>query len=390
MTRCPACFSFLSAEFAAWVCSSSKCDPQSDEVASRVAGYEISNRTIMAYSFPPEFAVRDVPRSAPCTQCGEPASVRVCPYCHYGPFLDDWMSSDVTCIAMTGARDSGKSVYIAIAVHQLQQLGTRMGLAVDFANEETKSNFRKYYAEPLLEKRGIIRASPDVHTDDSPTRRPLVFSLGVINGRRRYLVLRDVAGEALERETGESNDHLRFLGNADSVLFMFDPVKVTAITDLLRDMIPDQTKESGNPRTVLSNVLRIIGFGTPRLAIVLAKFDTMELLRAVEGTQWSKVMSNVGSAMLRDPSMNLSGYDENDGALLDQEVRSLLLLLNAGDLVNALERPTNGHPLAHRYFAVSMLGESIRSEKVSTRGIKPFRCLDPLRWTLASTASSKT
>ena len=98
-------------------------------------------------------------------------------------------------------------------------------------------------------------------------------------------------------------------------------------------------------------------------------------------------MSNAGSAMTRDASLTGTTYDEIDGAQLDQEVRSLLLRLNAGDLTTSLERPTNGNLLRHRYFAVSMLGEPMRSRKVSTRGIKPFRCLDPLRWALASTGA---
>jgi hypothetical protein len=383
-TRCPSCFVALSDDVAAWVCTSSSCSEQPDELASRLAGFEVANRTIMKYSRPPNVKRWSPPTSVACVACNATTSTRVCPYCHYGPLPDDWHAAGVTCIAMTGARDSGKSVYIAVVVQQLQLLGSRLGLTVDFGNDETKMNFQQYYGRPLLEDRGVLEASPDVHTVGSPTRRPLIFSLGLIGGRRQYVVLRDVAGEALERDSATSALHLGFLANADCVLFMFDPVKVTTIKDLLHDLIPDQLKESGDPRVVLNNVLRLIGYGNPRLAVVLAKFDTMELLRKVEGASWSRVMSNSGSAMLRDPSMTGSRYDEADGGLLNEEIRSLLLRLNAADVVNALERPTNGHNLRYRYFAISALGESVRTEKLSSQGIKPFRCLDPVRWTLSS------
>lgn len=376
MSNCPACFGAFVPEYASWVCTSGACTPELDPVATRVAGYDIAKTTITNHKKPP--GERDWDSAVACRQCGTMTASRVCPYCHFGPLPNDWMTANTTCVAMTGARDSGKSVYIAVAAQQLRLLGHNSGVAVDFADDVTRKEFVEKYERPLFEQRGMLRATAATKTTPS---MPLIFSMGLVNGRRQYLILRDIAGEELEN-TDELGDHLRFLTNAHCVLFMFDPAKVTTVADLLQDLVPEQRKGVGDPHTVLNNVLRLIGNGTTRLAIVLAKFDTMELLQKVQGDSWNRVMSHTGSAMLRDPSLGRLGYDEADGALLDQEVRSLLLRLNAGGLINALERPTNGNVLAHRYFAVSALGEFALRDRVSDRGIKPFRCLDPLKWAL--------
>jgi hypothetical protein len=282
---------------------------------------------------------------------------------------------------MAGARYTGKSFYMAIAVRQLQQLGTRIGTSVDFADDSTKSRYQDTYERPLFEERGIIAATPRHDTNNAPQRMPFIFSLGIRNGRRHYLVFRDVAGEDLENDT-PNEKHLQFLAHADNVMFMFDPLRVRSITDMFPGLI-DQQQTGGDPQVVLNNVLRIIGPRRPRLSVVLAKFDTLERLRDVGQVTWAAVMSHTGAAMLRDPSMSARSYDDADGQLLHEEVRSMLMSMRVQRLITALERPTNGNQLEHRYFAASVLGESVRNQKLGARGIAPFRCLDPLRWELS-------
>ena len=46
--------------------------------------------------------------------------------------------------------------------------------------------------------------------------------------------------------------------------------------------------------------------------------------------------------------------------------------------------PVTGHRYEHRFFAVSALGASPEGEKLSDRGISPFRVTDPVRWVLAA------
>ena len=62
--------------------------------------------------------------------------------------------------------------------------------------------------------------------------------------------------------------------------------------------------------------------------MILSKFDALRVLRDVEGSEWSLIMSNAGAAYLRDTS-DAQYYDEAGGQLLHEEVRSLLTRLNA-------------------------------------------------------------
>jgi hypothetical protein len=65
-------------------------------------------------------------------------------------------------------------------------------------------------------------------------------------------------------------------------------------------------------------------------------------------------------------------------------VRSLLTRLHGGGMVAAVENPSNGMMLAHRYFVVSALGQPPSGNRLHSRGIAPFRCADPIRWVTSS------
>jgi hypothetical protein len=133
---------------------------------------------------------------------------------------------------------------------------------------------------------------------------------------------------------------------------------------------------------VLSNLLLAVGEGRPRLAVILSKFDVLRALNRVEGSAWSQVMSNAGAVFMRD-SATTRQYDEADGQLLHEEVRSLLLRLRGGSMVAGVENPSSGLGLPHRYFVVSALGQPPVGNRLNPRGIAPFRCVDPLRWVTA-------
>ncbi|WP_240689932.1 hypothetical protein [Arthrobacter sp. PAMC25564] len=287
---------------------------------------------------------------------------------------------------MNGARATGKSLYIAVLIKQLGHFMATMNGTIHFADARTQETYKNIYEKPLFEARGLMPATPPAATHDSYVVEPLIFSLGILNGVRRYLVIRDVAGEDMEKPPADTMP-LAFLRHADGVFFMFDPLTVPDIRAKVQDLIPAQLRLGGDPNTVLSNLLNIIGTATPPLAVILSKFDAMQELRNVDDVQWQSVMSNSGAAFLRDPSLESSKYDQDDGELLHEEVRSLLHKLNARHLVLSLENPGAGQRIPYRFFAVSALGESPSGDAVHSRGIAPFRCLDPAKWVLSMTGA---
>ncbi len=176
-------------------------------------------------------------------------------------------------------------------VKQLELLCERFGVVMEPVTRATAQNYATNYEGPLYVQRGLLPPTPTVHTQAPNQREPLVFSIGVWHGVRRFLVLRDVAGEDLE------NGDLRappfqFFAHADAVFFMFDPLRVKAIRDQLQDLLPPQPFSGGEPRSVLGNLLLAVNPGQPKLAVILSKFDVLRALRDVQGSEWALVMSN--------------------------------------------------------------------------------------------------
>lgn len=351
-----------------------------DPVGSAYHGTETGCGPIHLVNRPPGYAGPLPISTLDASRALNGPAVEICPVCRF-LLPTGWRDGQAICIAMAGARATGKSLFVAVLVKQLQLMCEQLGASMEPANPETAGTYAAHYERPLFEQRGLIPPTPAAYTQASYQREPLIYSIGSWNGLRRFVVLRDVAGE--DMEAGNLNaPHFAFFGNADAVFFLFDPLRVQAIREQLHDLLPPQAYSGGDPRSVLSNVLRAIGHGGPRLAVILSKFDALRALGDVHGSSWSQVMSNAGASYLRDSATFSSGsaYDDADGQLLHEEVRSLLLRLGGGSIVNAVENPANGMVLRHRYFVASALGQAPVGNQLNPRGIAPFRCTDPLRW----------
>jgi len=373
LTKCPRCFSPLHLDVFAWV----EKEPRqvvADPVASAYAGREVrmgpvtvANRSEWSGEWPPS---PEHPYDA------------ACPHCHF-VLPSHWYFGNATCITMAGARATGKTVYIAVLVKQLQRFAARLDREVFGANEETVRRFRDEYETPLFEDRGILQPTPRASLHGSYQHDPLIFNLGEWGGTRQYLVIRDVAGEDLEAADvgGVAWD---FFSRADAVLFLFDPLRVGEVANQLRDLVPASTTVGGDPRHVLHTVTNLIGDGSPKLAVILSKFDALQALSAVQASSWGQVMGQPGAAYNRDPGLLERGYDEEEGLRLHEEVRSLLTRLDAGPALTTMVNQVTGRQYEHRFFAVSALGAPPEGEKLSDRGISPFRVTDPVRWVPAA------
>lgn len=380
MTKCPLCFHTLTPDRVSWMSTSGEATV--DQIASRYAGFEITSRKIVDAQTKKRGGL--VPsRAAAMTMVGSEVQ-EVCPDCHH-PLPERWRDHDTVCIAMAGARATGKTIYIAVLVRALQTIGERMGHVVAPHDQRTEESYLQFYETTLYKERRMLLPTGGIanRNQESTDHGTLTFRLGQSGGRQQLLVIRDVAGEDLHNRAIVDQHWTKFFGHADGVVFMFDPLKVPNIANQLRDMVQQPTvPDDTPPLTVLQTVLSLIGSNNPRLAVVLSKFDALHELRTVQGSEWSTVMNNPGAGFSRDPGLSRIGYDENDGALIDAEVRSLLTMLRAKPIVDAVDTPHTGARLNSRFFAVSALGALPAGEQVHEGGISPFRCLDPVRWIL--------
>jgi hypothetical protein len=362
MIKCPRCFTPLSAAVAGGWCAMQVCD--SDAIAAAI-GWRPSRR-----------GDRE-PWPLPCGY-GPDGHGETCGTCWYA-MAPRWREAPSTCIVMAGARATGKSIYIGVLIKQLQQWAEHLHLQVRPANAEVDGIFKEHYETPLYKERGIMVPTVSVASGTAYQQEPLVYELSTVRGAH-HLVVRDVAGEDMEKPQPD-HSNLGFFARADGVIFLFDPLQVEEIRDKLANLVIPTQLEQGDPGHVLDNTLALIGSGRPKLAVVMSKFDAMQELRQVRQSYLGHVMGNAGAAFLRDPGPYLP-YDDVEGELLHEEVRSLLKLLESG-MTNPVERAHQLTGISYRYFAVSALGDAPRGKALNTRGIAPFRCLDPLRWILA-------
>jgi len=380
MIKCPRCFHDLPDDEFAWT-DSADTRVELNPVASRYAAGDVHTRTVSTARRPPDADHTWSPVPGDVTHV-----VEVCPRCHY-ELPQHWRWGDATCIAMAGARYTGKTVYIAVLIKQLKKFLEAVDTEVTPADAVTERTYAANYERPLFEERGIAAATPAAAS--AAHQPPLIFNIGFWGERQHFLVIRDVAGEDLENaET--SGPSWEFFGLAHAVLFLFDPLRVRDISDQLLDLVPPTNLIGGDPGDVLRKVMSLIGRGNPRIGLVLSKFDALQALSRVEQSSWGRVMANPGAAFNRDPGLVAAEYDEDDGTLLHCEVVSLLQRLHAGPMLRTLRNPVTGQYYENRFFAVSALGMPPVGEKLHRSGISPFRCLDPIRWVLAERGVSQT
>ncbi len=377
MIKCPNCFQDLPADLLAFVCK--HCPPVEDPALSVSRGVRSGSGPVLLVERPAKEARWTPPELVACPGCHRNTGTMVCPNCHY-ELTTAWRSGRAVCLALAGARATGKTVYIAVLIKLLEMLAESMHSPLRPVGR-TLHIYKEFYEPFLLRARSLPGATPRVQTENSPQIEPLIWSIGQINGVEHHIVIRDAAGEELE--AASQAGHLGFFAHASLVLFLFDPTHVPEVRNQLADHLSTNQRVGGDPATVLTNLLSLMGRGRHRLGIALSKFDTMQAFAQRPGSLWQQVMLNTGAAFRRDSQPGLPYYDEHDGGLLDQEIRSMLRRLHAGRIVLLAEEPPAGLQLESRFFAVSALGFEPVGSNVHAHGIAPFRVLDPIRWALA-------
>ncbi len=378
MTVCPWCFTELLPNRVAFVCTGS-CQPQQDPDKSRWAGKRgQTTAPITLVEGPPEDRRWVPPTEQPCRNCQGPTQ-ECCLTCHFA-LPRGWRAGQAVTVAFSGARSTGKTVYIGVLVHFLALAMQARHRAFGYANEASRREF-DYYEKQLFETQGLPAATGAAATQ--PNFMPMIISLGEHQRIPRYLVLRDVAGEELEDSAPK--DHLGFFARADLVVFLYDPLRVQEIYAQVNERIASHGQIlGGEPTAVLSRVLELMQ-GRGRLAVCMSKFDIMHELGSVQGSAYQPIMSNLGSSLLRDvgPLRTPTLADQD---LLDAEVRSLLTLAHAENLINIVAAAQQ-RGVECRYFAVSALGNPPNADGVHPHGIAPFRVLDPILWVLGRTGA---
>lgn len=347
----------------------------------------------------PESAL--LPTKCPFTFKEMPADAVVSPYVEDREeyqLPEGWQGSGTITFAMAGDRSSGKSLYIAVIVKLLRKLVIANGGSFRSADEHTRRIYEDKYENPLFAQMGLLPPTPPASSADAHQTRPLIFDVSTPahQGQRLFVVFRDVAGEDLQEENfAQRQSELDFFKYADRIIFLFDPMAVPRIRQLLEGSVESPEVGEDGPTIVLRNVLRVLGEEhRPKISLCLSKFDTMQRLSEVNQqhlhysgpnmVNWQRVMRNFGATFRRDSAALDQPFDRTGIQLLDLEIRSMLECLDATQLLNQLNQPLLGvQNYDFSCFAVSALGAPPEGDRIARTGIAPFRCLDPIREVLA-------
>jgi hypothetical protein len=322
------------------------------------------------------------PLSATC-RCGTETTRQVCVHCHNDlPAL--FAAGESRIIAIVGAKQTGKSHYVTVLIHELHaRVGRDFGAALNALDDDTEQRYREDFYNPVYEVHEKPIPSTDSASRRPKTRYPLLFQFTVpkrskILGRqvnRCSLVFFDPAGEDLERDRRWIDKVARYIGIADGLIFLLDPLQTSALREKLRDTIP-LPEIHAQPVELLGTVIQTLRESNAipphhririPAALVCSKFDAVrDLLDA--------------SSPLREHSRHPGYLNRGDQERVNAALRASMSHWFGPELDQTIQ----SHFAQSAYFCVSALGWAPRRDGMVTRGVAPFRVADPFLWILHS------
>lgn len=377
---CPYCFAAVPRQQIAFRCLGRAgrgpgCEPVLDQ---RLADYTGS---AAGASLPPVFAAAGRRGRADCPDCGRPTGRRVCPECH-NPLPTAYCDTPGRIVALVGAKNAGKSTYIAVLLHELMnRIGTELDASLVACDDRTIDRYKRDFARPLLEEKRLLATTASAATTP---REPLVYLLTRTRrprpGRLRIradrtdtdaltLVLFDTAGEDL-RSRDVRDLHLRYLEAADAIIFLVDPLELPGARTAVLDGTPATTDDAGSePINVIARVTEALGGGRGPLrvpvAVALTKIDTLQ-------------PSFARQSALHRTRLSRGALDLDDREAVDEQIRAVLHEWQAGQLDRYLAQ----HYAEYALFGLSALGGMPTDGRVGPGGVRPYRVEDPLLWLL--------
>ncbi|WP_255205711.1 GTPase [Actinomadura sp. BRA 177] len=378
---CPYCFASVPPQRVLFRCRGQSgrrqgCAPVLDKELAEYTG------STAGASLPPVFSASGRKGRADCPECGLPTGNRACPECH-NPLPSAYCDSPGRIVALVGAKNAGKSTYIAVLLHELMnRVGTELDASLVACDDRTIERYKRDFARPLLEERRLLPTTTSAATGP---REPLVYLLtrtrrGRFSRARNEslaLVLFDTAGEDL-RSREVTDLHLRYLEAADAVIFLVDPLELPGARAGVRDAVPGPRVAGEDPDSEPLNVIARVTEtlrqrhgtrpGEPLPVPVAVSLTKIDVLRPGLLEQSALHRSRSGQGVL----------DLDDRDAVNEQVRALLHEWQAGQLDTYLGQQYADHAL----FGLSALGALPERGRVGAGGVRPYRAEDPLLWLL--------
>jgi hypothetical protein len=369
---CPYCFTHFAGKEMAFRCANptNACPQELDEEMGRFLGTAAApaRRAFVPLS---GFLDVQVRRSAACS-CGYETRLKLCPHCH-----NEWPASlestDNVIIAIIGAKDVGKSQYVAVLINELMHnFGVRFSASLNAVDDRTRDRYAIDFRRYVYEEKTVVPSTQ--------VRRvyPLIYRLAFEEGtfykslRVVTLVFFDTAGENFAT-TSALNAHNRYMAKASGILFLLDPLQIPAVQGRLTG-IRKFPLERTNPIDVISRTDEVI---RTVLDLDIHKKINIPVALAFSKLDAVRPILPAGSVAYKD-SRHEGHFDLSDFEQMNETMRSHVAQWVGGGLEQLLKQRFSNYA----YFGVSALGGAPDDQGRIPGGVAPFRVEDPFLWLL--------
>lgn len=318
-----------------------------------------------------------IPKEGVCPDCGSVSRDRICPFCHnllpnyYGE-TDNYM------LAVIGAKETGKSHYIAVLIDYLINILTETFMfSASAANDETSKRYKEDFKKSIYEEHVIIPATQAASVNRS-VKEPLIYELKFHDEKTKLkktvtIAFFDTAGEDLNAEDTMSVVN-KYIFNASGIVLLLDPLQLKGV----RDSLP-----VGTPLPEINTEIETIVARTSRLirkARGIKPKEKIGIPLAVAFTKIDAIMPLLGSGSLlrnQGPHYNLGMFDVSDCRNVSDEMEALISQWAGHGFLAQIESDFS----FYSYFGLSALGCNPQESKVIDKVI-PLRVEDPFLWLL--------
>lgn len=293
---------------------------------------------------------------------GNESNIRICPHCH-NPLPRGYGRKPVKFLAVVGITSSGKTVFLAQLLKNIQMYAAKVGIAVHPCSENEAR-----FVNDFTVRRGVPLF---MGTPTDSLSMPLFYDF-----QSYTLVIYDVAGENCVR-ANQMAKFGPFILNSDGIIFLLDPKQFA--------MIHDEEEDTASPVAVLDAMFNAFVQDVNQVSIPMAvTFSKSDELKEKAGEY---LHSN--SRIFQELQTKSHKFDEVTHRNIHGELVQMMHKMPEGEV---LEMSLRRHFSNWAYFAVSALGcgvELMKKENPSEKdrftpvqNPRPWRLEEPLFWIL--------
>ena len=319
-------------------------------------------------------------------------TTKACPKCHcYLP--DDIGKYPLFRITILGSTRAGKTTYMTMAAHQLENLNVGMpaGLIQRFSMSKDSKRYFDYLRECL--KVGKLEATPLLMSNGVRVVFPIVSTI-YPEGKNQQpfiLAINDCPGEAMVQ--GAFLDNFYALGSMDGAMMIIDPSQFSSeiydIEDATQEEIAQRTRcEVAFNNTLSEFVSRLGDMKKLRyIAFTLAKLDLVYgRNNKIQPQQYDKIDEH------DIKKQHQNGFDfefvDNLNLQVNDAISSKLLYEDYSCKVNSIIEKTNGSVSAKSLCCSTYSWNPVSEKFIPPVGVNQngYRMLEPILYLLASAA----